>query len=273
MFAGIDLVAMNVNDLVVQGAEPLFFLDCYSCGKLDVNQAASFVQGVAEGCRQAGCALIGGETAEMPGLYSGADYDVVGAAVGAVRGSKVLPDTSAMNEGDVLLGLPSSGIHSNGFSLVRAIIKRRGIAYDAQAPWDGKSTIGQSLLTPTRIYVKPLLALVEKNLVLGMSHITGGGLTENVPRMLPEELAAEIDISAWPLPAVFKWLRDAGGIESAEFARTFNCGIGMVLVVSKDKVDAAIGELERQGEKVHRIGRLTKRTGSPCVLQRLDSWF
>ncbi|KAI9884752.1 MAG: hypothetical protein M1823_003462 [Watsoniomyces obsoletus] len=269
---GVDLVAMNVNDLVVQGAEPLFFLDCYSCGKLDVNQAASFVQGVAKGCREAGCALIGGETAEMPGLYSGGDFNVVGAAVGAIRGSKILPDTSSMTEGDVLLGLPSNGIHSNGFSLVRAIIKREGIAYDAPAPWDERSTVGQSLLTPTRIYVKPLLALVEKSLVLGMSHITGGGLTENVPRMLPQELAAEIDISTWPLPPVFAWLKKAGMIESSEFARTFNCGIGMVLVVSKDQVDAAIAELEQQGEKVVRIGRLIKRTEAECILQRLESW-
>ena len=270
---GIDLVAMNVNDLVVQGAEPLFFLDCYSCGKLDVGQAATFVAGVAKGCSQAGCALIGGETAEMPGLYSGSDYDAVGAAVGAVRGPQILPDKNAMGDGDVLLGLPSSGVHSNGFSLVRAIIQREGLAYDAPAPWDESTTVGISLLTVTRIYVKPLLNLVKKELVFGMSHITGGGLIENVPRMLPDGLAAEIDVSTWPLPGVFAWLKKAGELEASELARAFNCGIGMVLVVPQTKADAAISNLEQAGEKSFRIGQLRRREArSSCVLQNLDSW-
>lgn len=268
---------MNVNDLVVQGAQPLFFLDCYSCSKLDEDKAASFVQGVAQGCREAGCALIGGETAEMPGIYSGSDYDVVGTAVGAIAGGEggkqILPHTASMVEGDILLGLSSSGVHSNGFSLVRKIIERQeDLSYDSPAPWDESTTVGQSLLTPTRIYVRSLLQLVEKDLVLGMAHITGGGLTENIPRMLPKELAAEVDVEAWSLPPVFSWLKKAGNVESLEFARTFNTGIGMVLVVSEKLVHDAVSELEKAGETVYRIGRLIKRTEHGCVLKNLDSW-
>ena len=264
---------MNVNDLVVQGAEPLFFLDCYSCGKLNVGHASTFVAGVAKGCLQAGCALIGGETAEMPGLYLGSDYDAVGAAVGAIRGSQILPDKDAMSDGDILLGLPSSGVHSNGFSLVRAIIQREGLTYDTPAPWDESTTVGISLLTATRIYVKPLLNLVKNELVFGMSHITGGGLIENVPRMLPDGLAAEIDISTWPLPGVFAWLKKAGELDTLEFARAFNCGIGMVLVVPRSNADAAISNLEQAGEKSFRIGQLRRRDAGPsCILQNLGSW-
>lgn len=265
---GIDLVAMNVNDLVVQGAEPLFFLDCFSCSKLEPDVAAGFVQGVAQGCRQAGCALIGGETAEMPGLYAGSEFDVVGTAIGAIRGPRVLPDTAAMAEGDVLLGLASSGIHSNGFSLVRKIIERTGFSYDDPAPWDPRTTLGLSLLTPTHIYVRSLLPLVQRNLLLGMAHITGGGLVDNIPRMLPSSLAADIDCHAWPLPPVFRWLKHAtaaGGstIPSADFARTFNLGIGMVLVVSSGcNLDEVIASLEQQGETVFRIGSLVKRSPS-----------
>ncbi|KAI9850781.1 MAG: hypothetical protein M1830_006960, partial [Pleopsidium flavum] len=246
---GIDLVAMNVNDLVVQGAEALFFLDCYSCGKLDVDTAAAFVKGVAEGCKQSGCALVGGETAEMPGLYAGNDYDAAGAAVGAVEKGKILPDTESMTEGDILLGLASNGLHSNGFSLVRKIVEMKGLSYNDPAPWDEKTSVGSSLLTPTRIYVKSLLRAVRKDLVKGMSHITGGGLVENVPRMLPKHLAAEIDVSTWPMPPVFAWLKRAGNVSSAEFGRAFNTGLGMILVISKENATAVVAELEDAGEK------------------------
>ncbi|KAI9793357.1 MAG: hypothetical protein M1816_000249 [Peltula sp. TS41687] len=269
---GIDLVAMNVNDLIVQGAQPLFFLDCFSCSKLDEDKAASFVQGVARGCREAGCALIGGETAEMPGIYSGSDYDVVGTAVGAISGRKPLPHTDAMVEGDVLLGLSSSGVHSNGFSLVRKIIERAGLSYDSPAPWDETTTVGQSLLTPTRIYVRSLLRLLDKNLVLGMAHITGGGLLDNIPRMLPKELAAEVDVGTWTLPPVFSWMKKAGKVDPVELARTFNTGVGMVLVVPEGSVQDAVGELESAGETVYRIGRLIRRMEDGCVLKNLESW-
>ena len=269
---GIDLVAMNVNDLVVQGAEALFFLDCYSCGKLDVDTAAAFVRGVAEGCRQSGCALVGGETAEMPGLYAGGDYDAVGAAVGAVEKGKILPDTESMVEGDVLLGLASNGIHSNGFSLVRKVVEMNGLSFNDRAPWDEKTSVGLSLLTPTRIYVKPLLEPVRKGAIKGMAHITGGGLIENVPRMLPSHLAASMDVSTWSLPPVFAWLKEAGNISSAEFGRAFNTGLGMVLVVSKDNVRAVTAQLEDAGEKVFEVGSLVKRTGEGCMLQKLEAW-
>ncbi len=269
---GIDLVAMNVNDLVVQGAEPLFFLDCYSCGKLDVDTAASFVKGVAEGCRQSRCALIGGETAEMPGLYTGADYDAVGAAVGAVGRGNILPDTEGMVEGDTLLGLMSSGLHSNGFSLVRKIIETNGLSYNDPAPWDRGTTIGLSLLTPTRIYVTSLLGAVGKGLIKGMSHITGGGLIENVPRMLPKHLTANIDISSWPLPPVFRWLKQAGNVDSAEFGRAFNTGLGMILVVSRENLEAAVAELEAAGEKVFEVGTLVSNEGNSCTLKNLEAW-
>jgi phosphoribosylamine--glycine ligase/phosphoribosylformylglycinamidine cyclo-ligase len=263
---------MNVNDLVVQGAEALFFLDCYSCSKLDVSSATSFVEGVAEGCRQAGCALIGGETAEMPGLFTGSEYDAVGAAVGAVYRDRILPNTASMVEGDVLLGLASNGVHSNGFSLVRKILERSGLAYDAPCPWEDSTTVGLSLLTPTRIYVKPLLKVVRQGLVKGMSHITGGGLVENIPRMLPDGLAAEVDVSAWPLPAVFRWLKAAGNVQAAELARTFNTGVGMVLVVGKEHVEMTTTELGEAGETVFEIGRLARRGQEACILNNLASW-
>ena len=269
---GIDLVAMNVNDLIVQGAEALFFLDCYSCGKLDVDTAAAFVKGVAEGCRQSGCALIGGETAEMPGLYAGNDYDAVGAAVGAVERGKILPDTESMVEGDILLGLASNGLHSNGFSLVRKIVETNGLSYDDPAPWDQQKSVGRSLLTPTRIYVKPLLKTIRKDLIKGMSHITGGGLIENTPRMLPKHLAAKIDVSTWSLPPVFAWLKRAGNISSAEFGRAFNTGLGMILVVSEDKAKAVVAELADAGEKVFEVGTLERREREGCVLEKLKAW-
>ncbi|KAI9677646.1 MAG: hypothetical protein M1817_006601 [Caeruleum heppii] len=269
---GIDLVAMNVNDLVVQGAEALFFLDCYSCSVLDVSSAASFVSGVAEGCRQAGCALVGGETAEMPGLYQGSDYDAVGAAVGAVPRERILPDTKSMAAGDVLLGLASSGVHSNGFSLVRKIIAHKGISFRDQAPWDPSTSVGLSLLTPTRIYVQSLLPLAQRGLLKGMSHITGGGLIENIPRMLPKHLAAEVDVTAWSIPAVLRWLKEAGQVSAEEFARAFNTGLGMVLVVKKSDVAVVTKELETSGETVYTVGRLVRREGEGCVLRNLDAW-
>lgn len=273
---GIDLVAMNVNDLVVQGAEPLFFLDCYSCSALDVNTAASFVSGVAAGCKTANCALVGGETAEMPGLFQGSEYDGVGAAIGAVdtpAGKVILPDKKSMVEGDILLGLRSDGLHSNGFSLVRKIIERQHLAYSDSAPWDLSTTVGLSILTPTRIYVRPLLEVVKRDLVKGMSHITGGGLLENVPRMLPDHLSAQIDVSTWPRHEVFSWLQAAGGVQSEEMSRALNNGIGMVLVVS----DFASGEvkkiLEQNGETVYKIGTLVKRTkGEGCNIDSMGVW-
>lgn len=272
---GIDLVAMNVNDLVVQGAEPLFFLDCYSCGKLDVDVAEAFVKGVAAGCREAGCALIGGETAEMPGMFaSDGGYDAVGATVGAVKhGKRLLPDKAAMQPGDVLLGLASSGCHSNGFSLVRRIVESTGLEFHDTAPWAEGSSVGESLLTPTRIYVKSLLPVVHKDLVKGLSHITGGGLVENVPRMLPAHLAAEIDVSAWELPPVMKWLKIAGNLDDAEFARVLNTGLGMVIVVAEEKVEEAVAELRGMGEVVMVVGKAVKRRGEEgCVLKGLGAW-
>ncbi|MCJ1247887.1 hypothetical protein MMC30_005102 [Trapelia coarctata] len=278
---GIDCVAMNVNDLVVQGAEPLFFLDCYTCGKLDVEVAASFVKGVARGCVDSGCALVGGETAEMPGLFSaggltkddGNVYDAVGVAVGAIKqGQKVLPDKANMKEGDLLLGLASAGCHSNGFSLVRKIVKQAGLTFADPAPWEKDNSVGASLLTPTRIYVKSLLGVVRNGLIKGMSHITGGGLLENIPRMLPKHLAARVDVSTYPVPEVFKWLKKEGRLEDEEFAKVFNTGVGMVLVVAEGDVERASEELRGAGEKVFVIGKLVKREGEGCVLGGLEAW-
>lgn len=270
---GIDLVAMNVNDLVVQGAEPIMFLDYYACSTLDVDSAASFVGGVADGCREAGCALVGGETAEMPGLYKEGEYDAGGAAIGAIkRGRAILPDKNAMVEGDVLLGLASNGPHSNGYSLIRKIVERAGLSFHDAAPWRKAETIGASLLTPTRIYVKPLLAVAEKGLVKGMAHITGGGLLENIPRMLPDHLSADVDAQTWPVPEVFKWLKSSGKIEDLEFARVWNTGLGMVLVVERNKSSEAIKVLKDTGELVYEVGTLVKRTGEGCVVKNMSVW-
>jgi homoserine kinase len=270
---GIDLVAMNVNDLVVQGAEPLMFLDYYACSRLDIESAAKFVEGVANGCRQSGAALVGGETAEMPGIYKDGEYDAGGAAIGAIkRGVPILPDMASMVEGDVLLGLASSGVHSNGFSLVRKIVERSGLSFHDPAPWSEGQDIGTALLTPTKIYVKPLLAATRRSLIKGMAHITGGGLLENIPRMLPKTLAAELDAKTWPVPEVFKWLKSAGRLEHSEFARTFNTGLGMVLVVDHDNVRAATEILQEWGEHVYTIGRLVKRGEEECVVQNMDVW-
>ena len=270
---GIDLVAMNVNDLVVQGAEPITFLDYFACGKLDVDTAASFVEGVANGCKEAGCALVGGETAEMPGMYNADEYDAAGTATGAIRhDQKVLPDKQAMVEGDVLLGLASSGLHSNGFTLVHKILEKEELTFQDKAPWDKSNTIGKSLLTPTRIYVQACLKLVKKDLVKGMAHITGGGLIENVPRMLPDSLAAEVDVNTWEVPAVFQWLRTAGNVDAMEVARVWNAGIGMVLVVPASRLDEARSLLDAAEEKVFQIGILVKKTEKDCVLKNLERW-
>ncbi|CAD0110113.1 unnamed protein product [Aureobasidium uvarum] len=270
---GIDLVAMNVNDLVVQGAEPLTFLDYYACSKLEIKEAVSFIEGVAAGCRESGCALVGGETAEMPGMYQGNEFDAGGCATGALkRGRTILPDMASMVEGDVLLGLASDGVHSNGFSLVRKVVERQGLSYHDKAPWAPNTTIGASLLTPTRIYVKPLLKAVEKDLLKGMAHITGGGLYDNIPRMLPKTLAAEVDVSAWSVPPVLKWLKEAGNVESREFARTWNTGLGMVIVVSKENAAEAQKVLEEAGERVSVIGKLFSRIEDEVVLKNLEAW-
>jgi homoserine kinase len=270
---GIDLVAMNVNDLVVQGAEPLTFLDYYACSKLEIKEAVSFIEGVAAGCRESGCALVGGETAEMPGMYQGNEFDAGGCATGAVkRGRKILPDMESMVEGDVLLGLASDGVHSNGFSLVRRVVESKGLSYHDKAPWAPNTTVGASLLTPTRIYVKSLLKAVEKDLLKGMAHITGGGLYDNIPRMLPKTLAAEVDCNAWTVPPVLKWLKEAGNVESREFARTWNTGLGMVIVVSKENAAEAQKVLQDAGERVSVIGKLISRGADEVILTNLESW-
>ncbi|OOQ87513.1 Bifunctional purine biosynthetic protein ADE1 [Penicillium brasilianum] len=283
---GIDLVAMNVNDLVVQGAEPLFFLDCYSCGHLDVPTAAAFVTGVADGCVQAGCALIGGETAEMPGLFIDDTYDAVGAAVGAINTSgayarQILPHTDAMRSGDVLLALGSSGPHSNGYSLVRKIVERTGLDFADPAPFTmpGQTeqlSLGRALLTPTRIYVKSILAALKahSSAIKGLAHITGGGLTENIPRMLPSTLTAAVDVSSWAQPSVFQWLQRAGNVSPVEMARAFNCGVGMVIAVEASAAAEVRQSFEAAGETVYRIGELRARAEGEegCVLSGLESW-
>ncbi|KAI1631831.1 phosphoribosylglycinamide synthetase [Biscogniauxia mediterranea] len=270
---GIDLVAMNVNDLVVQGAEPLMFLDYFGCSRLDPETAAAFVEGVAAGCRDAGCALVGGETAEMPGMYRDDDYDAAGAAIGVMRPEQRLPRHDAMTPGDVLLGLASSGVHSNGFSLVRRIVSRERLSYADPAPWAPDQSLGDALLTPTRIYVRSVLSVLPH--LKGLAHITGGGLTENVPRMLPASLAARIDVSSWSLPPVFRWLAAAGNVVPAEMARTFNTGIGMVAVVAAADAEKVAAELRKAGETVSVIGTLEPRQnsgGEGCVLTGLEAW-
>jgi phosphoribosylformylglycinamidine cyclo-ligase len=254
---GIDLVAMCVNDLIVQGATPLYFLDYYATGKLNVDTASTVIAGIAEGCKQAGCALVGGETAEMPGMYTGEDYDLAGFSVGAVARHHLLPKPT-MKAGDVLLGISSSGIHSNGFSLVRKLVKDSGAKLDEVSPFSTyHPTLGHALLEPTKIYVKSLLPVLNKGLVKGLAHITGGGLTENLPRVLPAHLSAAIDLTSWRLPAVFDWMQDVGDIPCSEMLRTFNCGIGMILVVDANDVFAVREQLEKAGEKVCIIGELT----------------
>ncbi|MFC2352292.1 phosphoribosylformylglycinamidine cyclo-ligase [Eikenella halliae] len=256
---GIDLVAMSVNDILVQGAEPLFFLDYFACGKLDVARATDVIKGIAEGCEQSGCALIGGETAEMPGMYPEGEYDLAGFAVGVVEKSKVINGRS-IRPGDVVLGLASNGAHSNGYSLIRKIIERSNPDLDAE--FDGGKTLRQAVIAPTRLYVKPILAALEKFEIKGMAHITGGGLTENIPRVLPENCVAQIDAQSWPLPKLFQWLQRAGNVEQQEMYRTFNCGIGMAVIVPAEQADAAQAFLAEQGETVYRLGTIRERAGS-----------
>ncbi len=254
---GIDLVAMCVNDLVVAGAEPLFFLDYYATGKLNVEMAADVVTGIGEGCRQAGCALVGGETAEMPGMYEGSDYDLAGFCVGIVEKSKIL-DGSRVGEGDVVLGLASSGPHSNGYSLIRRVLERSGAAPDTQL--DDGQTLSNALMAPTRIYVKSLLAMLHDSdiAVHALSHITGGGLLENIPRVLPEHTSVHIDAQAWPRPAIFDWLQREGNIDETEMHRVLNCGIGMVVVVPVNQAEQAETFLESMGETVYRLGHVSR---------------
>jgi phosphoribosylformylglycinamidine cyclo-ligase len=261
---GIDLVAMSVNDILVQGAEPLFFLDYFACGKLDVTTAAEVIKGIAAGCEQAGCALIGGETAEMPGMYAIGEYDLAGFAVGVVEKSLAI-DGSRIAAGDVLLGLPSSGPHSNGYSLIRRVLEVADADLTQAAPGeDGTRTLGGALLAPTRIYVRPMLRLLREGVVKGMAHITGGGLVENTHRMFPATLAARLDRQCWPRPPIFDWLQRSGNIADAEMHRVFNCGIGLVVVVAAADADRAQRLLRDEGETVHRIGRVEPRApGAP----------
>src|SRR6056297_1668299 len=263
---GIDLVAMCVNDLVCQGAEPLFFLDYFATGKLETETAARVVEGIAEGCVRSGCGLIGGETAEMPGMYPAGDFDLAGFAVGAMERGRALP--ADVTSGDVLLGLGSDGVHSNGYSLVRKLVDLSGLGWDDACPWVAPSadalggmTLGAALLAPTRLYVRPLLAALGAGGLHAAAHITGGGLTENLPRVLPEGLGAEIDLGSWALPGLFGWLRSVGGIAEAEMLKTFNCGIGMVLVVDAASADALETLLTEAGETVHRMGHVTAGPG------------
>jgi phosphoribosylformylglycinamidine cyclo-ligase len=261
---GIDLVAMCVNDLVVQGAEPLFFLDYFATGKLDVATGRTIVAGIAEACREVGCALVGGETAEMPGMYAAGDYDLAGFAVGAVERDRILTG-AACAAGDVVLGLASSGLHSNGFSLVRRVVERAGLAYGGAAPFAPSRSLGEALLDPTRLYVKSCLAALRESGVRALAHITGGGLLENIPRVLPAGVGVALDAAAWPLPPVFRWLAETAGIANAELARTFNCGIGMIAVVPPSAVAAATRLFTAHGETVFEIGRVVERGDGPGV--------
>jgi len=262
---GIDLVAMNVNDIVVQGAEPLFFLDYFACGKLDLGVAKTVIGSIARGCKEAGCALIGGETAEMPGLYAPGDYDLAGFAVGAAERSSLLPRKD-LAVGDVILALPSSGVHANGFSLVRRIVEQTGLSWNDAAPFAGGLTLGQALLTPTRIYVRQLLdAIHESGAVKALAHITGGGLTDNIPRVLPPDLAAEIDLDGFALPPVFAWLQQEARLDQKAMLRTFNCGLGMILIVSPHDVERVLTHLD--GE-TRLIGAIGERHGSDAIRYR-----
>lgn len=255
---GIDLVAMCVNDLVCQGAEPLFFLDYFATGKLELDQATRIIEGIAKGCTASGCALIGGETAEMPGMYPAGDFDLAGFSVGAMERGTALP--AGVAEGDVLLGLASDGVHSNGYSLVRRIVDTSGLGWDDACPW-GEGTLGAALLTPTRLYVKAALAAIGAGGVHGFAHITGGGLTENLPRVFPDGLGADVDLNAWELPSVFKWLMAQGGMAEAEMLKTFNSGIGMVVVVSAEAEADVTAALVGEGQIVTRIGHVTSGEG------------
>jgi len=255
---GIDLVAMCVNDLICQGAEPLFFLDYFATGKLELDQATQIIQGIAKGCELSGCALIGGETAEMPGMYHDGDFDLAGFAVGAMERGQTLPEGVVV--GDVLLGLASDGVHSNGYSLVRKVVEVSGLGWDADCPF-GSGSLGEALLAPTRLYVKSTLAAIRDGGVHALAHITGGGLTENIPRVLPDGMGVEIDLNAWELPPVFKWITATAEMSEAELLKTFNAGLGMVLAVSATQADAITALLEGEGERVSRIGHVTAGSG------------
>jgi phosphoribosylformylglycinamidine cyclo-ligase len=264
---GQDLVAMCVNDLVVQGAEPLFFLDYFATGKLDVAQGTAIVEGIAHGCRLAGCALIGGETAEMPGMYHGNDYDLAGFAVGAAERHALLPrkDIAA---GDTLVAIASSGVHSNGYSLVRKIVELSGLAWTAPAPFAEGKTLAEALLEPTRIYVKPLLAALKSGIgIKALAHITGGGFIDNIPRVLPDALAADIDLDAVTVPAVFGWLSKVGGMSEREMLRTFNCGVGMLVAVAPEDADKLVASLAASGEIAAVVGSLTTRSDEPVTFR------
>ena len=265
---GQDLVAMCVNDIIVQGAEPLFFLDYYATGKLKVDAAAKVVEGIARACKDSGCALIGGETAEMPGLYALHDFDLAGFSVGAVERGGILPKMAAMRSGDILIGVSSSGVHSNGFSLVRRVVEHVGLSYDSCATFANPMTLGEALLTPTRLYVKSALAAIRTGGVKGLAHITGGGITENTPRALPAGLDAEIDLGAWTMPGVFGWLARAAAIPQDEMLRTFNCGIGLVAIVAPDDAEPVLDAFNRNGETAQVIGRLVAGDGDAKVRYR-----
>jgi len=270
---GIDLVAMCVNDLVVQGAEPLLFLDYFATGKLEVATARRILAGIAEACREVGCALVGGETAEMPGMYGAGHYDLAGFAVGAVERGQVL-DGSGVALGDIVLGLEANGLHSNGFSLVRRVVEVAGLGYDAPAPFAPAQSLGEALLAPTRLYVRGCRAALAAGGVKAFAHITGGGLIENVPRVLPDDMAAAIDARSWTLPPVFRWLAETGRITRAELARTFNCGIGMVAVVDPAAEERVTAALTGAGERVKRIGRIVPRAADApgTELLHMDAW-
>ncbi len=267
---GIDLVAMCVNDLIVQGAEPLFFLDYFATSKLDVEAGTAIVSGIAEGCRQANCALIGGETAEMPGMYASGDYDLAGFSVGAVERHRILTG-DGVQAGDLVLGLASSGLHSNGFSLVRKVIDLIGDDYGDEAPFAPGKTLAEALLEPTRIYVKSCLGAIESGGVRALAHITGGGLLENIPRVLPDHLGAEIDTATWSLPGVFRWLAKQGGIAPGEMARTFNCGIGMVVIIDPDRADILINHFNNSGETAHIIGSISDSTTGGVTMTNVET--
>ncbi|QQQ19311.1 phosphoribosylformylglycinamidine cyclo-ligase [Brevundimonas vitis] len=253
---GVDLVAMCVNDLLAQGAEPLLFLDYYATGRLEIDAARRVVAGIAEGCRQAGCALVGGETAEMPGMYSDGDYDLAGFSLGAVERGHALPYLDRQQAGDVIIGLASSGPHSNGYSLIRKVVERSGLNWGDDAPFAKDRTLAQALMEPTRIYVKPVLPLMKAGLVKGAAHITGGGLIENPPRCITEGLSASFDWDAWPVPPVFRWLAEVGGIDDHELRRTFNCGVGFILIVAPENVEAVLEGLLTAGEAAFVCGQL-----------------
>lgn len=253
---GVDLVAMCVNDLLAQGAEPLLFLDYYATGRLEIDAARRVVAGIAEGCRQAGCALVGGETAEMPGMYTDGDYDLAGFSLGAVERGHALPYLDRQAAGDVIIGLASTGPHSNGYSLVRKVVEKSGLAWGDDAPFAKDRSLAQALMEPTRIYVKPVLPIMKAGLVKGAAHITGGGLIENPPRCIAEGLQARFDWNAWPMPAVFQWLAETGGISDHEMRRTFNCGVGFILIVSPENAEPVLAALLNAGEVAFACGQL-----------------